>query len=88
MQMSDGGGAKSKVAPVSATDELVSAGYSTIPDVTGSESQLITEGGVLLFVSELHLSSKLLEMILHLFSRTSPEVFRFDVAHCRAVCLR
>lgn len=67
-------------------EELVSTGYSTVSDVTGVESDLIVEGGVDFFVVELHLSSKLLEMILHLFSRTSPEVFIFDVVHCRAIC--
>lgn len=51
-----------------ATKELVSAGYSMMPDETRAESDLIAEGGVD-FVVELHLSSKLLQMILRLFSR-------------------
>lgn len=39
-----------------------------MPDETRAESDLIAEGGVD-FVVELHLSSKLLQMILRLFSR-------------------
>jgi len=57
-----------------------------MPDATGTESDLIAEGGVDFFVVELHLSSKLLEMNLGLFSRTSPEIFIFDVVRCRAIC--